>query len=215
MKNMIIIGAGGFGREVQWLIERMNQREKVWNILGYIDDGIEKGTVVDGYAVLGGIDYLHEYIGKTALVCAIGAAGTRRKVIEKVKQIGEFEFPNLIDPSVIMSERIGMGEGNIICAGNILTVDIEIGDFNIINLDCTVGHDVVIKSFVTVYPSVNISGCVMVGANTELGTGSQVIQGISIGHDTIIGAGAVVVSDIQEAGTYIGIPAKRMEKERT
>lgn len=214
MKNVIIIGGGGFGREVQWLVERVNQREKVWNILGYIDDGIEKGSMVDGYSVLGGIDCLHEYSGKTAVVCAIGAASTRKKVIEKVKQIGDFEFPNLIDPSVVMSERIDMGEGNIICAGNILTVDIEIGDFNIINLDCTVGHDVVIESFVTVYPSVNVSGCVLVGENTELGTGSQVIQGISIGRDVIIGAGAVVVSDIQKAGTYIGIPAKKMEKER-
>lgn len=208
MKNIIIIGAGGFGREVQWLIDRINQKEHTWYILGYVDDGIKKGTLIDGYPVLGGIDYLTECVEKVALVCAIGSVRTRKKVINAIKEMGKFEFPNLIDPSVYMSGRIEMGEGNIICTGNILTVDIKIGDFNIINLDCTVGHDAVVNSFVTIYPSVNISGCVTVGENTELGTGSHIIQGISIGHDTIIGAGAVVIRDIPDKCTAVGSPAK-------
>ena len=192
MKNIVIIGAGGFGREVQWLLERMNEKEEQWNLLGYIDDGVAVGTIVDGLPVLGNITYLIETKEPLAVVCAVGSSKTRKKIIDKIIDNENLEFPNVIDPSVQMSERICMGKGNIICAGNIMTVDIEIGDFNIINLDCTVGHDAVLHSYVTVYPSVNISGC----------------QGIHIGEKTIIGAGSVVIRDMPSDCTAVGNPAK-------
>lgn len=211
MEKIIIIGAGGFGREVQWLIERINQVSQKWEILGYLDDGIERGTLINGYPVLGGIDFLITCNEEISLACAIGSAAIRKKIIHRVRNFGQFKFPNLIDPSVIISDRVEMGRGNIICAGNILTVNIEIRDFVIINLDCTVGHDAFIDSFVTVYPSVNISGQTRVNSGVELGTGSQVIQGKIIGADIIIGAGAVVVHNIEQAGTYAGVPAKMIK----
>lgn len=210
MKKLVIIGAGGFGREVQWLIERINEREAIWELLGYVDDGVEKGTIVDGLPVLGTIKELREREESLAVVCAVGASVTRQKILEQILDNTKLEFPNLIDPSVQMSKRIDMGRGNIICAGNILTVDITMGDFNIVNLDCTVGHDVVFDSYITVYPSVNISGCVEIGEKVELGTGSQIIQGIHIVEDTIVGAGTVVVRNLAEAGTYVGVPAKKL-----
>lgn len=210
MKKLVIIGAGGFGREVQWLIERINEREAIWELLGYVDDGVEKGTIVDGLPVLGTIKELREREESLAVVCAVGASVTRRKILEQILDNTKLEFPNLIDPSVQMSKRIDMGRGNIICAGNILTVDITMGDFNIVNLDCTVGHDVVFDSYITVYPSVNISGRVEIGEKVELGTGSQIIQGIHIVEDTIVGAGTVVVRNLAEAGTYVGVPAKKL-----
>lgn len=214
MKDIVIIGAGGFGREVQWLIERINEKQnnvtgKVnWNILGYIDDGLEVGTNVNGYQVLGGMNYLTARNKSLDVACAIGASKTRKKVIDKIRNNSYLSFPNLIDPSVLMSERINWGEGNIVCAGTILTVNIDINDFCIINLDCTLGHDDLLESFVTVYPSVNISGCVKVGECSELGTGAQIIQGKNIGTAAIIGAGAVVVKDIPDACTAVGSPCK-------
>ena len=110
-----------------------------------------------------------------------------------------------------MSDLIQLGRGNIICAGTILTVNIQIEDFCIINLDCTIGHDDVLDSFVTIYPSVNVSGNVHVGQCSELGTGTQIIQGIKIKEETIIGAGSVVVKNIDESGTYVGTPVKRIK----
>lgn len=214
MKKLVIIGAGGFGREVQWLIERINEREATWELLGYVDDGVEKGTIVDGLPVLGTVKELREREESLAVVCAVGASVTRRKIMEQILDNTKLEFPNLIDPSVQMSNRIDMGRGNIICAGNILTVDITMGDFNIVNLDCTVGHDVVFDSYITVYPSVNISGCVEIGEKVELGTGSQIIQGIHIVEDTIVGAGTVVVRNLAEAGTYVGVPAKKLMNQK-
>ena len=93
-----------------------------------------------------------------------------------------------------------------------MTVDIEITDFAILNLDCTVGHDVKIESYVTIYPSVNISGCIKIGAcsegETEIGTGSHIIQGIKIGKQVVLGAGTIVIRDIPSGCTAVGNPAK-------
>lgn len=213
MKQIVIIGAGGFGREIQWLIERINEKELTWEIKGYIDDGIQAGTIINGYPVLGGINKLLDMQQEIAVVCAIGSSVTRKKIIERISNNSNIEFPNLIDPSVQMSKYVKLGKGNIICAGTILTVNIEIEDFSILNLDCTVGHDVVLNSFVTVYPSVNISGCVTVGNTTEIGTGTKIIQGKTISEHVIIGAGAVVVKNIDISGTYVGMPAVMIKRD--
>lgn len=207
----MIFGAGGFGREIQWLIERINEKKDTWEILGYIDDGVETGTEIDGYQVLGGVGFLIDYPDALAVAVAVGNAGIRKKIVDKVSVNENLEFPNLIDPGVLMSHRIAMGKGNLICAANVLTVDIHMGDFNIINLDCTVGHDVEFASYITIYPSVNISGCVSIGDLSEIGTGTQIIQGKVIGSRVIIGAGSVVIHNLEESGTYVGTPARRIK----
>lgn len=208
MKDLYIIGAGGFGREVAWLVERINEVKPTWNLKGFIDDNEARwGTYEDGYEVLGGTEFLINQ-SDVYTACAVGSAKVRQQIIEKLKG-SNINFATLIDPSVILSKRVEIGEGTIICAGTILTVDIKIGNHVIINLDCTLGHDDVIDDFVTIYPSVNVSGNVSVGKCCELGTGMQIIQGKKITSGVILGAGAVVVKDIIESGTYIGCPARR------
>lgn len=96
------------------------------------------------------------------------------------------KFATLIDPSVLVSKRVEIGEGSIICAGTIITVNIKIGNHVIVNLDCTIGHDDVIEDFVTIYPSVNVSGKVLIGECSELGTEMQIIQGKKVAPNTII-----------------------------
>lgn len=88
-----------------------------------------------------------------------------------------------------MSDRVILGEGTVVCARTILTIDIKIGSHVIINLNSTIGHDAVIEDFVTIYPNVNISGMTYLGECSEYGTGMQIIQGIKIAENTIIGAG--------------------------
>lgn len=211
MKKIVIFGAGGFGREIQWLIERINKENPTWEILGYIDDGVEIGTSIDGYQVLGNSEYLVQYQERLSVACAVGNARVRKSIIEKISVNANLDFPNLIDPSVLMSQRIEMGRGNLICAVNMLTVDIHIGDFNIINLNCTIGHDVKMASYITIYPGANISGCVIIDDLSEIGTGTQIIQGKTISSKVIVGAGSVVVRDIEESGTYVGAPARRIK----
>ena len=105
-------------------------------------------------------------------------------------------------------ELVTIGEGTIICAHTIITVNISIGEHVIINLDCTIGHDAIIEDYVTLYPSVNVSGFTHIGHAAELGVGMQIIQRKSIGDYSIVGAGAVVVKDIPAKCTAVGIPAK-------
>ena len=209
MKDLIIIGASGFGREVAWAVERINKSMSTWHIVGFLDDDESlQGKEINGYKVLGKTTSVNDY-PESFFVCAVGASRIREKIINRVKEINPaIKFGTIIDPSVEISELVTIGEGTIICAHTIITVNIAIGAHVIINLDCTIGHDAVLHDFVTVYPSANISGMTNIGHAAELGTGMQIIQGKKIGDYSIIGAGAVVVKDIPEKCTAVGSPAK-------
>lgn len=210
MKKLYIIGSGGFGREVAWLVERINQETPTWELVGFIDDNQSTwGSSCNGYQVVGGTDVLNDIQHDVWVVCAVGAAKTRKKIVGKIANLEYVHFATLVDPSVILSNSVNVGEGTIVCAGSILTVNIDVKRHVIINLDCTLGHDDIIEDFVTIYPSVNVSGNVHVGTETELGTGSKIIQGIDISAGVILGAGAVVCKSIVEEGTYVGVPAKK------
>lgn len=203
MKKIAIVGAGGFGKEVAFLLERIGS----WDVVGFFDDN-QVTEEVYGYKMLGNIDSLVKYPSELSIVCAIGNSLVRRKIVGRLIENSNLYFPTVIDPTVIYGESVTFGQGNIICAGAILTVDVNIGDFNIINLSSTVGHDVVIGSFNTLYPSVNISGFIKTGDCVEFGTGTKVIQNLTIGENAIIGAGSVVVRDIQKNTLSVGVPAK-------
>lgn len=209
MKDLIIIGASGFGREVAWAVDRLNKANPTWNLLGFMDDNKEiQGTVINGYRVLGKSTDVNAY-PDAYYVCAVGASRIRETIINRLKDINpDIKFGTVVDPTVEMSDFVSIGEGSIICAHTIITVNIEIGSHVIINLDCTVGHDAVLKDFATLYPSVNVSGITSIGHAVELGTGMQIIQGKSVGDYSIVGAGAVVVKDIPAKCTAVGSPAK-------
>lgn len=205
MKKIYIVGAGGFAREVAWLIEDINEKKLTWEIAGFIDDNLENlGKELNGYKVLGDMDYLNNQ-SKANVVIAIGNGEIREKIANKIKK---HEFPVLIHPSVIKSKIVEIEEGSIVCAGNIITTNIKIGKYNIINLDSTIGHDVILEDYVTVLPSVNISGNVNIGLRTTIGTGTAIIQGVEIGKDCMIGAGSVVNKAIQNYSTAVGVPAR-------
>lgn len=209
MKDLIIFGASGFGREVAWMVERINKVEPTWNLLGFMDDNDSiQGTEINGYKVLGKTNDINKY-SDSCFVCAVGASKTREQIVKNMKEINPAViFATVIDPSVEISDHVTIGEGTIICAHTIITVNISVGNHVIINLDCTVGHDAVLNDFVTLYPSVNVSGITEIGYCSELGTGTQIIQGKKVGNYSIVGAGAVVVKDIPDKCTAVGSPAK-------
>ena len=208
MKDIYIIGASGFGREVAWLIEELDD----WNIVGFIDDN-EKvlGTNVNGFPVVGNTEYLIEQNKNINVVIAIGNPIIRKKIYDKLSRSNMVNFPNIIAKDVRISNTNQLGIGNIICTHNVLTTNITIGNFNHINLSCTIGHDTIIEDFSTVYPGVNISGNTRIKSFVEVGTGTKIIQGKTINENIIIGAGSVVVKDLLETGTYVGIPTRRIK----
>ena len=202
MKPIVIVGAGGMGRDTQWLIERINEEEPTYEILGYIDDGIQQGSIIDGYPILGGMKYLEEYDKeqKLAVAFAIGNAKVREKLVLKCLPNPNLWYPNLIDPSVITSQRVHLGQGNIICTSVIMTTNIEIGNFNLICNRSIVGHDDEIGDYNTLYPGVLLPA-------------PMIIQGLHITDEVIMGAGSTVIEDINEAGTYVGVPVRRVNDE--
>jgi len=209
MKDLLIFGAGGFGREVAWIVERLNKVSPTWNLLGFMDDADDiQGTLINGYPVLGKTGDIRNY-PNAYFVVAVGASKIREQIVSNMKTIDpSIQFGTVIDPSVEMSDRVTIGEGTIICAHSIITVNVEINSHVIINLNCTIGHDSVIRDFATLYPSVNLSGITNINRAVELGTGMQIIQGKTVGEYSIVGAGAVVVRDIPAKCTAVGNPAK-------
>jgi sugar O-acyltransferase (sialic acid O-acetyltransferase NeuD family) len=209
MKNIVICGAGGFGREVAWLIENINKVKIEWNLMGFIDNtpGL-KGQIINGYPVLGDESWFSGIGDIIYTVCAVGSSKGKKSWIERLSKNANIKFATLIDPNVIISNIVSIGEGTIICAGTIITINIRIGSHVIINLDCTVGHDAVIDDYITINPSVNVSGNVHINSLVEVGTGTNIIQGVTIGRNTIIGAGSVVTKDIPDFCTAVGVPAK-------
>jgi sugar O-acyltransferase (sialic acid O-acetyltransferase NeuD family) len=208
MKPIVIFGAGAFAREVLFLIEDINRSKPEWEVIGFLDDGPLAGSAsVRGLPILGGRDWLRRTSRKVHVVFGLSSPRVKREVALTLAE-DVAGFPKLIHPSVIRSENVELGEGVVVTAGNILTTDIYLGDHTLLNLMCTVGHDVVLHDYASVAPGVNVSGCVEIGAGCEIGTGAKIIQNITIGEWSVVGAGAVVTSDLPANCTAVGVPAK-------
>ncbi|MCB5951545.1 acetyltransferase [Enterococcus sp. BWT-B8] len=205
MKQLVIIGAGGHGKEVAFLTERLPEYE----LLGFLDDN-KVGETVCGISVLGKIKDIQNMPAETCIAFGIANPNFKFEVYKKIieKYCGSYEFPNLIDPTALIGINVEFGEGNIVMPYTTFTADIAIGGFNMINIGCTIGHDVKMKDFNALYPSVNVSGNVHIKSKSEIGVGSQIIQNIHIGEATIIGAGSVVLKDVKDSEKVVGVPGR-------
>jgi sugar O-acyltransferase (sialic acid O-acetyltransferase NeuD family) len=218
--NAFIFGAGGFAKEVEWLISEceIQNRPNIFAFVAHSSDPLV-GSQINGIPVLSEEEYLETWNQKELheIYIAISAPKIKKKIIKKISN--QFtQFPNLIHPNVTMDKRenaILIGKGVIICTGVFLMTSISIGDFVHINLACTIGHDCVIGHYSTISPGVSISGNVKIGEETYLGTRVCTVENIQIDDKIIIGAGAVVVKSLSEEGTYVGAPAKKVEKSES
>ncbi|MBN1572776.1 MAG: acetyltransferase [Deltaproteobacteria bacterium] len=208
MKDIIIFGAGGFAREVAFVIKEINRITPAWRILGFAEaDDRNVGKSVGAYTVYCSEEDVHEM--EVDAVIAVGNPEILRKIAGNFREQKKVSFPNVVHPNTVYDkERIVMGEGNIVCAGVYFTTDIQIGNFNHFNLSTTIGHDVVIGDYCIINPGVNISGGVTFGNRCNIGTGASILQNISIGDRVTVGAGAVVTRDIEDGVTAVGVPAK-------
>ena len=213
LNKIAVMGAGGFGLEVVALIEQINAQSPKWDIVGFFDDNLPKGEIINGYSVIGGIDEINELNDNIALVVAVGNPKTKKKIIEKIYN-HKIDYPVLIHPSVIIenSRFVEIGEGSIICAGNILTTNIILGKHVLLNLSCTIGHEVNICDYSSFMPSCNISGEVFIGECSYWGTASKVINQKKIGNNTVVGAGSLLIHDVPDNATVVGVPARILKK---
>ncbi|MEM7658879.1 MAG: acetyltransferase [Bacteroidota bacterium] len=212
-KQVVILGSGGFAREVWAMIDSMNRATdlKKWEVVGWISSESDPPS---GYAdpILGNDAWAVEHLSRDVeLVLGMGNTALRRKLWELYHSVG-FLFPSLIDPAARISSRVSLGPGSILTAGCTCTTDIEIGIGALINLHCTIGHDAVIEDFVVLSPGVHVSGGVRIGTGSEVGSGAVILPGLRLGPNSIIGAGAVVTKSLPGHETYVGIPARPVAK---
>jgi len=207
VKDLVIIGAGGVGRETAMVVEQINQAGAEWNLLGFIDDDVRlHGALVNRYKVLGGMDRIDSF-KEAYVVCAIANCAVRKSIICAVRQKVK-GFANIIHPSVYLSPDNSIGEGNIIYPGVVLSTNVTIGNHVIISPKCGIGHDAVIRDYCSLLWNVNVSGHVDIGEGVTMGSGSTVIQNRIIGEGTIVGAGATVIHDLPPYCTAVGVPAR-------
>lgn len=208
MKKIAIYGAGGFGREVACLINRINEKKPEWEIIGFFDDGKEKGEINEYGKILGGIDEVNIYPEELAIAIAIASPKVVEKIVQNIVSPSIY-YPNIISPDVIFLDRnnVKIGKGNIICSSCLISCNVRIGDFNILNGFIPIGHDTMIGCFNSIMPSVKISGEVRIGDRNFLGVNSVVLQQIRIGNDTIIGANSLILRKTKDGMTYVGNPA--------
>jgi sugar O-acyltransferase (sialic acid O-acetyltransferase NeuD family) len=204
-----IFGSGGFAKEVFQIIEESDLSNR---FKGFIEpDALLKkknSSSLLGFEILP----LSSISLKSSMLISIGDGQLRRKIVEEELSL-DLLFPNIIHPKAIVSKWVELAEGAIICAGVIITVDVKIGRFAQLNLNTTIGHDCQIGDYFTSALGVHVSGNCTIGDFVYIGTGAVIKQGITICSNVTIGMGAVVTKDITEPGTYIGSPARKLEKK--
>lgn len=202
--KIVIMGASGHGKVVADIAKLNGYKEII-----FLDDDITK-TKNGKYDVAGTTADIDKYLEQYDFIIAIGNNEIRKKLTKQLDAKNIIQ-PVLIHPSAVVDSTVTISSGTVVMANAVVNVETKIGKGCIINTAATVDHDGNIADFVHLSPGVHIAGTVNIGANTWVATGASIINNLDICNSCIIGAGAVVVKDIKEQGTYIGVPARRIK----
>lgn len=208
MKKLIIIGAGGHGKETAIVA-----CDAGYDVVGFLDQDSQKhGKMIDKFPCLGGFEAVAKF-QKYEFIIAIGSPRIRKKVVTAIEKITTVEYATIIHPTAcLLSKDISIAPGSMIFPYACLTTNLAIGRHAIFNIKSSVSHDGVLGDFVTLNPSATICGTNIIGDGVELGAGATVIQNITIGAGAFVGAGATVVECLASNQLYVGTPAKYAKK---
>jgi sugar O-acyltransferase (sialic acid O-acetyltransferase NeuD family) len=205
MKPLCIFGAGGCAREAVLVARRMQLK-----VAAFID--IEEREPIDAIPVRP-----EAYFDPTlhSAHVALGRPHARKRIVERLLKAASVEFPTLVDPDalVLHPPSVVLGHGSLVCARCVLTRDVRVGSWSLLNIATRVGHDFRAGDFFTTAYGVNLSGHNCIGAHVMLGAGVCTRDGVAIEDDILVGAGGCVVTDLEEPGIYVGVPAKKLERK--
>ena len=202
-KKLIIIGASGHGKVVADIVLKLQKYEEIV----FLDDN-ENVKECMGFPVVGKSSDAGYYINEADFFVAIGNAKIRKKVTEQLETLGAV-IPTFVHPSAVIGGQVKIGEGTVVMAGTVVNPDCMIGKGCIVNTCASVDHDCKLGDYVHVSVGAHVCGTVEIGENTWIGAGATVKNNVTICSDCMIGAGAAVAKNIGEAGTYVGVPARR------
>lgn len=201
-KSVVIIGASGHGKVIADIIIKSSDK-----VVGFLDDGVEKGTLVAGIEVLGKTEDYKNF-ADCEFVIAIGNPYIREKIADML----DVKWYTAIHPAAIISSLdVEIGEGTVVMANAVINSSAKIGKHCIVNTAAIVEHDNVLEDYVHISPNATLAGIVTVGKSTHIGAGACTKQVLNIAPDCTIGAGTVIVKDITESGVYVGTPARRIK----
>ena len=203
--KLMIIGAGGHGKVAADIAHKMQKYDEIL----FLDDNEETQECI-GFRVVGRIADARDYIEDSEFFIAIGNGKARKKLIEKLSAMGA-KIACLIHPVAVIGSHVQVGQGTIVMAGAVLNPECTIGKGCIINTCASVDHDCKLGDYVHVAVGAHLGGTVEVGDDTWIGAGVIAKHGVKICGNCMIGAGAVVVKDIEESGTYVGVPARMIK----
>lgn len=203
-KKLLIIGASGHGKVIADIALKMNR----WKSIEFLDDNTTLKESM-GLDVIGKSSDVTKYINEYDIFVGVGNNEIREHIQDKLEALGA-NIPTLFHPNTVIGEQVELGAGTAVMAGAVINCCTKIGKGCIINTGSTIDHDNVLEDFVHISPGVNIAGTVKVGKGTWLGIRSVVSNNINITSGCKVGAGAVVVKDITEPGTYVGVPVRRI-----
>lgn len=210
MKPLVIIGCGGFGREVHDIVLAINAIEPTWDLMGYIDDApsAENTRLVESRStcVLGPLTWLDRRNEPVWYVIGIGTGSIRATIDDRLRH--RHQSATLIHPSATFGFDVRIGRGSVICAGARFTTNIHLGRHVHIHVGSTIGHDANLRDYTTVLPLSAISGSVTLQPKSGVGTNAAVLQGLTVGESSFVGAGACVVKNVPSDTIVRGVPAK-------
>lgn len=201
MKKLMIIGAGGHGRVIADIAQKCGYTE-----ICFLDDGLATQSM--GLPVVGKTQEAKNYLNDYAFFVAIGNNQVREKILQSLFDMGA-NVVTLVHPSAVVGVCVTLGKGTAVMAGAVINPCAQVGQGVIVNTCASIDHDCIVDDYAHIAVGARVAGTVQIGKHTFLGAGAIVKNNVNICADCIIGAGAAVVNDITEAGTYVGVPAKR------
>lgn len=209
MKDIIIVGASGLGREIADWIEDINEVIPTWNVLGFLDDNIDalEGYPSD-YKVLGKISDWEPQKNQW-FVCGLAFPEVKRKCVGLLKSKGA-KFATIIHPTALISKFSKIGEGTVITQRSGINTNVKVGEFVTI-LESGMGHDSSIGDFSTLSGRCNVNGHVSIGNDVYVSCGVSIAPSKRIGDGAKLGIGSVVITNVKSGVTVFGNPAKKIE----